>query len=198
MRTSSMVVALVLAIGIPEALQAFESAAVSACRQGDPSSRVAGCSSLLTLARTPRQRAIALDGRCWANNDRQNYAAAIPDCATAIQADPSYPYSHHNRGIALAGLGEHRAAVAAFTKAIELRPAVAYQFVNRARSLQQIGDRQGAIRNFEAALRLQPGNADAKLGLVSSAVPAQPQAHITRSPASPGSGNSLCGASGCM
>ncbi len=62
--------------------------------------RVSGCSRLLAEARTPRQRAIALDGRCRANIDRGAFADAPADCNSAIRADDQYPYAFRNRGVA--------------------------------------------------------------------------------------------------
>ena len=196
---SATFASLLLAAIVPIAARAAETPAARACRSGDPGSRVAGCTVLLAEARTARQRAIALDGRCWANNDRGYFAAALTDCANAILADPGYPYSHHNRGIALAGIGDHRGAVTAFTQSIELRPALAYQYVNRAKSLHQVGDRAGAVRDYETALRLQPANADARLGLefVSSGTSEPSATTPVLAPDAVGGGNSLCGPQEC-
>lgn len=190
--------AILLAAGFTAGAQAGDSNAARACRKGEAGSRVAGCSALLAEAHTARQRAIAFDGRCWANNDRQEHAAALPDCKNAIAADPTYPYSHHNLGSALAGMGDHRGAVAAFSKAIDLRPAVAYQYVSRAKSLQQIGDRTGAIQDFEMTLRLQPGNVDARVGLANSSTAAREPASLLPVPSRSGGANFLCGLAGCQ
>jgi tetratricopeptide (TPR) repeat protein len=92
------------------------------CRSGNPDSRIGGCSRLLAEARTARQRAIALDGRCWAQIDRAAFAEALVDCNAAIRADDQYPYAFHNRGVAYAGLQNPTAAIVDFNRALAMRP----------------------------------------------------------------------------
>lgn len=165
------------------------------CRSGSPESRVGGCTALLANARTPRQRAIALDGRCKANNDRSEFAQAIPDCTSAIRADGEYPYSFHNRGSAQAALNNHSAAIADFSRAHTLRPNFAWILFSRAKSYASVGNTDAAIRDYEDGLRIKPDNEEAKLNLASlrttgalinnsavSVIPAE---------------NSLCGSIGC-
>ncbi|WP_336489991.1 tetratricopeptide repeat protein [Methylobacterium nigriterrae] len=164
------------------------------CRSGTPDSRVVGCSALLAEARTPRQQAIALDGRCKANNDRSAFLEGISDCTSAIRADDDYPYSYFNRGIAQAGLNNHTAAIADFSRAHNLRPNFAWILVNRAKSHASLRNTEAAIRDYEEALRLKPDNEEAKvnLALLRSGGTINPSAMSIVPPA-----NSLCGSVGC-
>lgn len=160
------------------------------CRSGSPDARVAGCSRLLAEARTPRQRAIALDGRCKAQADRFAYNEAIPDCSKAIRADDEYPYSFFSRGMAQAGLNNHSAAIADFTRAHNMRPNLSWVLINRGKSYALIGNTASAIRDYEEAIRLKPDNEEAKLSL----------AALRSGEGLSGStivSNSLCGANGC-
>lgn len=160
------------------------------CRSGNPEMRVGGCSRLLAEARTPRQRAIALDGRCWANIDRGAFADALADCNSAIRADDQYPYAFHNRGVAYAGLQNPTAAIADFNRALAMRPTFSNTLINRAKANITLGNTQAAVRDYEEVLRLKPDNEEAKSAL-----------NILRGSASTSSSinptNSPCGSVGC-
>lgn len=160
------------------------------CRSGSPESRVTGCTALLGEARTARQRAIALDGRCMAQNDRLAFPAALTDCTSAIRADDAYPYSFQNRGIAQAGLNNHAAAIADFTRAHTLRSNFIWPLMNRAKSHAQLGDQAAAARDYDEVLRLKPDNEEAKLARAALFAPAS-------AVAAPSGSNSLCGSVGC-
>jgi tetratricopeptide (TPR) repeat protein len=160
------------------------------CRSGSPEMRVGGCSRLLVEARTPRQRAIALDGRCWANIDRGAFADALTDCNNAIRADDQYPYAFHNRGLAYAGLQNPTAAIADFNRALAMRPNFSNTLINRAKANVTLGNTQAAIRDYEEVLRLKPDNEEAKtsLNVLRGAAATSPSINVT---------NSLCGSAGC-
>lgn len=160
------------------------------CRSGPAEARVTGCSALLGEARTPRQRAIALDGRCMAHNDRLAFPAALADCTSAIRADDAYPYSFHNRGVAQASLNNHAAAVADFTRAHTLRPNFIFPLISRAKSHAQLGDRAAAARDYDEVLRLKPDNEEARLAR--AALFAPPPVSVSAAGA-----NTLCGSVGC-
>lgn len=160
------------------------------CRVGAAEARVTGCSALLAEARTPRQRAIALDGRCKANNDRLAFATALTDCTSAIRADDDYPYSFANRGIAQAALNNHAAAILDFTQAHTMRPNFIYPLMNRAKSHTQLGNLLLASRDYDEVLRLKPDNEEAKLARAALFAPAI-------AGASPTGANTLCGSVGC-
>lgn len=152
--------------------------------------RVAGCSRLLSEARTPRQRAIAFDGRCWAQIDRSAFSDALADCNRAISADSEYPYAYHNRGISLAGLQNPSAAIADFDRALAMRPNFTNTLLNRAKAYVTLGNSTAAIRDFEEVLRQKPDNEEARSNLA-----------LLRGGQSVASGafvsNTLCGTVGC-
>ncbi|BDL41799.1 tetratricopeptide repeat protein [Methylorubrum sp. GM97] len=160
------------------------------CRSGTPDMRVAGCSRLLSEARTPRQRAIAFDGRCWAQIDRGAFSDALADCNRAIRADDEYPYAYHNRGVALAGLQNPSAAIADFDHALAMRPNFSNTLLNRAKAYIALGNTSAAIRDFEEVLRQKPDNEEARSNL-----------SLLRGGLSVGGGslvsNTLCGSVGC-
>lgn len=193
MRAIIRVLALALCGSLPAALIPGTDALADAaqdCRTGSPDFRLGGCSRLLQEARTPRQRAIALDGRCWANNDRNAFAEALMDCNSAISADAQYPYSYHNRGIAYAGLNNPSAAINEFNRAIAMRPNFFNTLLNRAKAYLSLGNTAAAIRDYEDVLRLKPDNEEARSALATlrGATPSQ---------MGPSASNSLCGAPGC-
>jgi tetratricopeptide (TPR) repeat protein len=181
---AALLVALVLAS------PAARADAAQDCRSGSPEARIGGCTRLLAEARTPRQRAIALDGRCWAHLERQAFADALSDCNSAVRADDQYPYAFHNRGIAYAGLQNPGAAIADFNRALAMRPTFSNTLINRAKVYVTLGDTGAAIRDYEEVLRLKPENEEARSAL--AALRGAPE------PASmPSAMNSLCGSVGC-
>lgn len=193
MRAIVVVLAVALCGSLPAALIMDTTALADAaqdCRTGSPELRLGGCSRLLQEARTPRQRAIALDGRCWANNDRSAFTEALMDCNSAIATDAQYPYSFHNRGIAYAGLNNPSAAIGDFNRAIAMRPNFSNTLLNRAKAYLSLGNTAAAIRDYEDVLRLKPDNEEARSALVTlrGATPSQ---------MGPRDANSLCGAPGC-
>jgi tetratricopeptide (TPR) repeat protein len=193
MRTIVLSLAIAFCGGLPSALIMGTNALADAaqdCRTGNPEFRLGGCSRLLQEARTPRQRAIALDGRCWANNDRSAFAEALMDCNSAIAADAQYPYSFHNRGIAYAGLNNPSSAVIDFNRALSMRPNFSNTLLNRAKAHISLGDIAAAIRDYKEVLRQKPDNEEARsaIGALLGATP--PQIGLSAA-------TSLCGAPGC-
>lgn len=93
------------------------------CAHGSPDDRIAGCSELLSKPNlSVAQRASALDGRCWAYNEKGDYPAALQDCSKAIKLKPSYYYAYNNRGVALEKLGRTSDALINYQMALRLRP----------------------------------------------------------------------------
>lgn len=160
------------------------------CRSGIPDARVGGCSRLLAEARTARQRAIALDGRCWAHIDRTAFAEAVSDCNAAIRADDQYPYAFHNRGVAYAGLQNPSAAIVDFNRALAMRPNFFNTLLNRAKAYLALGNTQAAMRDYEEVLRLKPENEEARSALALLRGGGPPSSPVNAA-------NSLCGSSGC-
>jgi tetratricopeptide (TPR) repeat protein len=160
------------------------------CRSGSPDARVGGCSRLLAEARTARQRAIALDGRCWAQIDRAAFADALGDCNAAIRADDQYPYAFHNRGVAYAGLQNPNAAIADFNRALAMRPTFFNTLLNRAKAYLALGDTQAAMRDYEEVLRSKPENEEARSALALLRGGGAPPSPVNAA-------NSLCGSPGC-
>jgi Tfp pilus assembly protein PilF len=70
---------------------------------------------------------------------------------------------HHNLGAALAALGRHDEAVAAFTRAIGRRDGVDSRLA-RATVLQYTGAPAAALADFEAVLAIRPDHPSARLG----------------------------------
>ncbi|XP_065350268.1 small glutamine-rich tetratricopeptide repeat-containing protein alpha-like [Cloeon dipterum] len=75
-------------------------------------------------------RAIMFDGknavyycnRAAAYNKLGNFHAAVMDCKTAIQIDPSYSKAYGRMGVAYAQLKMHAEAIDSYQKALELEP----------------------------------------------------------------------------
>lgn len=186
----SILLAGLAALPLLAASPAARADAAQDCRSGSPDSRVGGCSRLLAEARTARQRAIALDGRCWAQIDRAAFGEALSDCNAAIRADDQYPYAFHNRGVAYAGLQNPSAAITDFNRALAMRPSFSNTVLNRAKAYLALGNTQAAMRDYEEVLRLKPDNEEARSALAllrSGGVP----------PAAGNAANSLCGIPGC-
>lgn len=194
MRTTFSAYAVALRVGLSTTMMLTASAALADatqdCRSGSPEMRIGGCGRLLAEARTPRQRAIALDGRCWANIDRGAFADALMDCNAAIRADDQYPYAFHNRGVAYAGLQNPTAALSDFNRALAMRPNFSNTLLNRAKAHIAVGNNQMAIRDYEEVLRLKPDNEEARSALSTLRGTQTPSGTLNAT-------NTLCGSVGC-
>jgi tetratricopeptide (TPR) repeat protein len=103
-----------------------------ACQSSDANERLAGCTVIIDANGFGSQKSFvdALDGRCWAFNDLQQYERGLADCQRAIKSNSQYSYAHHNLAVSLFGLGQIQKAIAAYTKAIELKPNFVYSYAS--------------------------------------------------------------------
>lgn len=80
--------------------------------------------------------------------------------AAVTERQPGHAEAWYNQGVALAGLGRHQEAIAAFDRTLSLRPTAA-AWTNRGASLQALGRTQDALDSFAQALTLESGFAAA-------------------------------------
>jgi tetratricopeptide (TPR) repeat protein len=64
----------------------------------------------------------------------------------------------YRQGIALAGLGRHQEAIAAFDKAIAIKADYHYAWVGKGSALYQLGQYEAAIAAYDKALAIEPGD----------------------------------------
>jgi len=83
----------------------------------------------------------------------------------AIEINPDYDVSYHNRGRTKAAMNDYAGAIADYTVAIRLDRNNASAYYNRAHVRTEIKDYQGAMADYEAALRIDPYGADAYCNL---------------------------------
>lgn len=86
----------------------------------------------------------------------------------ALALDPKLPQAQHQRGLALAHLDQHEAALDAFVAAISLAPEDADLRLAVARSLVAAGQTEAALAAFDEVLRLRPGDEVALFGRASA------------------------------
>jgi tetratricopeptide (TPR) repeat protein len=134
------------------------------CQSPDPDERLNGCSVVIAARGygSSKRLADALDGRCWALNDKGEFDRALADCNAAIAANSAYSYAYNNRGTALLGSGNVDEAIDAFTKAIELNPRFIFSRLARGRAFVIAGNKDKAREDFQSALILDPTNQPAK------------------------------------
>ncbi|XP_059468375.1 small glutamine-rich tetratricopeptide repeat-containing protein alpha [Neocloeon triangulifer] len=107
-------------------------------------------------------RAIMYDGknavyycnRAAAYNKLGNFHAAVMDCKTAIQIDPSYSKAFGRMGVAYAQLKMHQDAIESYKKALELEPGNE-TYANNLRISQELVEQQSqqAVPNLGAAFQ---------------------------------------------
>jgi len=85
----------------------------------------------------------------------------------ALAKAPSHPRPHTNYGMALAGAGDHEAAVRAYRRAAELEPGFQEAWHNQGVSLAALGRDAEARAAFERAIELEPRDVYALRGLAS-------------------------------
>jgi tetratricopeptide (TPR) repeat protein/S1-C subfamily serine protease len=71
-----------------------------------------------------------------------------------IIAEEPKAWIYSNRGIAKAGLGDNKGALADYNTAISINPQYALPYSNRGGLKAELGDKKGAIADFDIAIRL--------------------------------------------
>ncbi|KIZ39894.1 hypothetical protein OO17_19180 [Rhodopseudomonas palustris] len=137
------------------------------CQASDIESRLAGCTKVIESRGADKIRlADAFDGRCSANNQKQNYQPALSDCKTAIDLNPNYSYAYANLGATYLGLNDPNNALAALNKAIALKPNFVWSRLTRAKALEASGaENSEIIKEYQYALLIDPTNPAARDGI---------------------------------
>ena len=141
--------------------------AFNQCHSGAPAERLIGCSIIINGKGFGSRvdLATALEARCWAYNNLQQYERGLADCNASIALHPKYFYAHMNLGASLMGLGRATDAISAYTKSIELKPDTAVPLIARGRAFLAFENKEAARKDFERALTIDPGNQEAKQAL---------------------------------
>jgi tetratricopeptide (TPR) repeat protein len=84
------------------------------------------------------------------------YERALSDLDRAVELDPTFAWSHYERGVALNELGRPREAVESFSRAIEMEPLNAKPFEHRGWTHALLGDHRRALADFDRAIDLAP------------------------------------------
>ncbi len=93
--------------------------------------------------------------------------SAIREAEAAVAVDPLHARARNILGAALAGVGQHDRARAAFTASIEADPRDAATYSNLATLELEVGNAAAARRYFAEALAIDPDNQVAREGLAS-------------------------------
>jgi S1-C subfamily serine protease len=148
----------------------------SQCQSEDTNKRLIGCTIVINAKGfgSKFELAAALDGRCWAFNDLQQYERGLADCKASIVLQPRYSYAYQNLGNSLVGLGDVPSGIAAFTKSIELKPDFIYSYFSRGKAFAALGNKGMAKKDFEHALTIDPTSQEAKDAIASLDDPPPP------------------------
>ncbi len=140
------------------------------CHYGATADKLVACSMIINGKGFGSRvdLATALDSRCWAYNDLQQYERGLADCNASIALHPKFPYAYSNLGNSLLGLGRANDAIGAYTKSIELKPSLASPFIGRGHAFVALGNKEAARRDFQQALSIEPGNEDANRALAAT------------------------------
>jgi tetratricopeptide (TPR) repeat protein len=138
------------------------------CQSFDTDKRLKGCTVVIDAGGygSRAKLADALDGRCWAYIDQQQYARAVADCKAAIDANPSYAWAYANLGIAYRRLNDFPKALSALDSALKLKVNAIWPWLNRAEILEASGKADDALRDYQFALLIDPSNKQAIDGVV--------------------------------
>jgi len=149
-----------LILGTSAFAQNASSAASRDCQSSDTDRRLSGCTKVINARGFGSQLnlADALDGRCWAYNDKEQFTLAIADCKASIRLRPRNFYAYNNLGTAYVGIGNYKDALSAFDTAIELKPDFYWSRFNRAKALVVVERKEDAIKDYEYLLKRDPSN----------------------------------------
>jgi tetratricopeptide (TPR) repeat protein len=133
------------------------------CHSKSADSRIAGCTKIIetTSQRDKKKLGDALDGRCWAYVEKEQYDLAIQDCRNSILLRPDYVYPYHNLGNAYLGLSRLNEALDTFTEAIKLKPNFKHALRGRAKVYKLLGQDANAIHDYETVLSIDQNDAEA-------------------------------------
>jgi len=92
---------------------------------------------------------------------RGDYARAIRHLDAAVAIDPSNPFAHSNRAVALAELTRFDEALASCERALALKPDHAEALNNRGNALKGLGRFDEALASYDRAIARKPDYADA-------------------------------------
>jgi tetratricopeptide (TPR) repeat protein len=145
------------------------------CQSPDATARFTGCTIIIDAKGWGSKKTLAdaLDGRCWASNDLQQYEHALADCKASIALNPRYFYAYNNLGRSLLGLGDIPNAIKAFTKAIDIKPTFIYSRLGRGKAYVVLGNNELARKDFAFVLTINPENQEAKVAIDN--LPAPPE-----------------------
>ncbi len=76
---------------------------------------------------------------------------AIADIDSVIRLSPSMPIAYYNKGVMLAGEGDHTSALQCFNKAIELKPDFGEAYYNRGYVFLSLGNKDAAFADLSRA-----------------------------------------------
>ncbi len=134
------------------------------CQSSDATARFTGCTIVIDAKGWGSKKTLAdaLDGRCWASNDLQQYEHALADCKASITLNPRYFYAYNNLGQSLLGLNDIPNAIKAFTKAIDIKPTFIYPRWSRGKAYVALGNNDLARKDFAFILTVNPTNREAQ------------------------------------
>ena len=138
------------------------------CQSADAETRLKGC-TIVVDAKGDGSRtrlADALDGRCSAYNEKQDYEHAILDCKAAIEVNPRYSYAYGNLGISYLKLRDYPNAISALDRSIDLKTDFLWSHLNRAQAFETSGKTRPALMDYQYALVIDPSNHTATEGVI--------------------------------
>ena len=99
---------------------------------------------------------------------RGRFDRAASDLSKVLQANRDNAAAHHDRGVALQGMGNYRGAIDEFDRAIAINPRLATAYASRGISWKFLGDFDRAIADQTDAIALAPRLSDphGELGVV--------------------------------
>jgi len=97
--------------------------------------------------------------------DQEEWQSSLDHADRALAIDGRYAAAAFNRGVALRGMGQQRAAVAAFETAVQCDPTFANGYFELARLHQQAGQNEAARQAYRKSLSLDPALHEARCNL---------------------------------
>ncbi|MGL9618218.1 tetratricopeptide repeat protein [Bradyrhizobium sp. U531] len=92
---------------------------------------------------------------------RDQFDRAAERLSKVLELEPGNPYAHHDRGVALQGMGNYRGSIADLDRSIAIAPRLATAYSSRGISWKFLGDFDRAIADQLAAIALSPRLKDA-------------------------------------
>lgn len=143
----------------PNFAKAYVNRGSARAEWGDDQGAIDDYTRAIDLTQNVEAKAAAYLNRCLSYSNIDEQMAALADCSTAINLQPSHALAYQNRGLVRRRLQEYQGSLQDYNIAIQIDPNIPDPYYNRALTRRALDDLSGAMEDFDKAIALAPNYA---------------------------------------